>query len=175
MPQHPRYSNNASRNLERLFTLLEQLESFGIIHEHLYPNLDLIMAELYPSASKKYAAYVGDYQAGTLEISDGGKIEEKSDEELLQELDNIVKELNFKFDELKGGNNIGDLNEDDEDFNLSVSQLFEFIDSDEKEQFIQDFRNTIDYYIHSGTWSTDGGRPAKKWQRRSNQSMPVPR
>jgi hypothetical protein len=61
-----------------------------------------------------------------------------------------------KFDELKGGNNIGDLNEDDEDFNLSVSQLFEFIDSDEKEQFIQDFRNTIDYYIHSGTWSTDG-------------------
>lgn len=156
MPQHPRYSNNASRNLERLFTLLEQLESFGIIHEHLYQNLDLIMAELYPSASKKYAAYYGDYQAGTLEISDGGKIEEKSDEELLQELDNIVKELNFKFDELKGGNNIGDLNEDDEDFNLSVSQLFEFIDSDEKEQFIQDFRNTIDYYIHSGTWSTDG-------------------
>ena len=132
MPQHPRYANTPSRNLERLFSLLEQLEIFGIIHEELYQNLDLIMAELYPSAVKKYAAYVVDYQAGNLEISDGGKIEEKSDEELLQGLDSIVKELNFKFDELKSGNNIGDLNEDDEDYNLSVSQLFEFIGTDEQ-------------------------------------------
>ena len=31
MPQHPRYTNSPSRNLDKLFELLNQLEGFGLV------------------------------------------------------------------------------------------------------------------------------------------------
>ena len=57
MPQHPRYTNSPSRNLDKLYSLLDQLEGFGLVHEEIHQNLDSIMSELYPSEVKKYAAY----------------------------------------------------------------------------------------------------------------------
>ena len=77
------------------------------------------MAELYPSAVKKYAA------------------DQRGDEFSTNE-----NEESEEFD--------------DDFFTPSVSVLFGFIDSDEEEQFIQDFRNTIAHRIYSGTWNTDG-------------------
>jgi len=44
---------------------------------------------------------------GDLEMGDDD-MEEKSEEELFQDLDSIVDELQAKFDELKGGNDMGD-------------------------------------------------------------------
>jgi hypothetical protein len=44
---------------------------------------------------------------GDLEMGDDD-MEEKSEEELFQDLDSIVDELQAKFDELKGGDNMGD-------------------------------------------------------------------
>jgi hypothetical protein len=119
MPQHPRYTNSPTKNLEKLYSLLDQLEGFGIIHEEIHQNLDSIMAELYPSAVKKYAA------------------DQRGDEFSTNE-----NEESEEFD--------------DDFFTPSVSVLFGFIDSDEEEQFIQDFRNTIAHRIYSGTWNTDG-------------------
>lgn len=121
MPQHPRYTNSPSRNLDKLYSLLDQLEGFGLVHEEIHQNLDSIMSELYPSAVKKYAAY---------ERGDEFSTEENEDDE------------SEEFD--------------DDFFTPSVSVLFGFIDSDEEEQFIQDFRNTIAHCIHSDTWNTDG-------------------
>jgi len=54
MPQHPQYTNSPSRNLEKLFELLNKLVEFGIFHEEIYNSIDSIMAELYPSAEEKY-------------------------------------------------------------------------------------------------------------------------
>jgi hypothetical protein len=119
MPQHPRYTNSPTKNLEKLYSLLDQLEGFGIIHEEIHQSLDSIMAELYPSAVKKYAA------------------DQRGDEFSTNE-----NEESEEFD--------------DDFFTPSVSVLFGFIDSDEEEQFIQDFRNTIAHRIYSGTWNTDG-------------------
>lgn len=121
MPQHPRYTNSPSRNLDKLYSLLDQLEGFGLIHEEIHQNLDSIMSELYPSAVKKYAAY---------ERGDEFSTDENEDDE--------SEEFNDDF------------------FTPSVSVLFGFIDSDEEEQFVQDFRNTIAHCIHSDTWNTDG-------------------
>jgi hypothetical protein len=56
MPQHPRYTNSPSRNLDKLYELLNQLVEFGILHEEIYNNIDSIMVDLYPTAFKKYAA-----------------------------------------------------------------------------------------------------------------------
>jgi hypothetical protein len=53
-----------------------------------------------------------------------------------------------------------DGNEDDNFYTPSVSSLFGYIDSNEEEQFIQDFRNTIAHCMFSGTWSTDGAADA---------------
>ena len=114
MPQHPRYTNSPSRNLDKLFELLNQLEGFGFIHEEIHQNLDWIMAQLYPTAARKHTAY-----------ENGEEFSEDDDE--------------------------------DDNFSIpSVSALYEFIDSNEDEQFIQDFRNTIAHCMFSGTWSTDG-------------------
>ncbi|WP_108468990.1 hypothetical protein [Polynucleobacter difficilis] len=113
MPQHPRYTNSPNKNIELLYSLLNQLEGFGLIHEEIHQNLDSIMAELYPTAARKYSAY-----------ENGEEFSEDGDA--------------------------------DDYFSIpSVSSLFEFVDSDEKEQFIQDFRNTIAYCMFSGTWNTD--------------------
>ena len=49
---------------------------------------------------------------GDLEMGDDD-MEEKSEEELFQDLDAIVDELQAKFDELKGGDDMGDMGGDD--------------------------------------------------------------
>jgi hypothetical protein len=49
---------------------------------------------------------------GDLEMSDDD-MAEKSEEELFQDLDSIVDELQAKFDELKGGDDMGDMGGDD--------------------------------------------------------------
>ena len=49
---------------------------------------------------------------GDLEMGDDD-MEEKSEEELFQDLDSIVDELQAKFDELKGGDDLGDMGDDD--------------------------------------------------------------
>jgi hypothetical protein len=49
---------------------------------------------------------------GDLEMGDDD-MEEKSEEELFQDLDSIVDELQAKFDELKGGGDMGDMGGDD--------------------------------------------------------------
>ena len=49
---------------------------------------------------------------GDLEMGDDD-MEEKSEEELFQDLDSIVDELQAKFDELKGGDDMGDMGGDD--------------------------------------------------------------
>jgi hypothetical protein len=125
MPQHPRYTNSPSRNLDKLYELLNQLEGFGIIHEEIHQSLDSVMADLYPSAVKKFAIEEKSY---------GSSSDEDEDEDEDDELDEF-----------------------DNDFLLpAVSTLFDYIEPDEQEQFIQDFRNTIAHRIHSGTWDTDG-------------------
>ena len=48
---------------------------------------------------------------GDLEMGDD--MEEKSEEELFQDLDSIVDELQAKFDELKGGDDMGGMGDDD--------------------------------------------------------------
>ena len=118
MPQHPRYTNSPSRNLDKLYELLNQLEGFGLIHEEIHQNLDSIMTDLYPSAFKKHAAEVTG-----IDFSD----DENDDSE---EFDDVITP--------------------------DASILFDHIDPEEEEQFIQDFRNTIAYCMFSGTWSTDG-------------------
>jgi hypothetical protein len=53
---------------------------------------------------------------GDLEMGDddmGDDMDEKSEEELFQDLDSIVDELQAKFDELKGGDDMGDMGDDD--------------------------------------------------------------
>ena len=114
MPQHPQYTNSPSRNLEKLYSLLNQLEGFGLIHEEIHQNLDSIMTELYTTAAKKHSA------------SENGEEFSEDDDE-------------------------------DDYFSIpSVSSLFQYVDSEEEEQFVQDFRNTIAHCMFSGTWSTDG-------------------
>ena len=49
---------------------------------------------------------------GDLEMGDDD-MAEKSEEELFQDLDSIVDELQAKFDELKGGDDMGDMGDDD--------------------------------------------------------------
>ena len=49
---------------------------------------------------------------GDLEMGDDD-MEEKSEEELFQDLDSIVDELQAKFDELKGGDDMGGMGDDD--------------------------------------------------------------
>jgi len=49
---------------------------------------------------------------GDLEMGDDD-MEEKSEEELFQDLDSIVDELQAKFDELKGSDDMGDMGDDD--------------------------------------------------------------
>ena len=49
------------------------------------------------------------------EMDDMGDMEEKSEEELFQDLDSIVDELQAKFDELKGGDDMGDMGGDEEE------------------------------------------------------------
>jgi len=49
---------------------------------------------------------------GDLEMGDDD-MEEKSEEELFQDLDSIVDELQAKFDELKGGDDMSDMGDDD--------------------------------------------------------------
>lgn len=49
---------------------------------------------------------------GDLEMGDDD-MEEKSEEELFQDLDSIVDELQAKFDELKGGDDMGGMSDDD--------------------------------------------------------------
>jgi hypothetical protein len=62
---------------------------------------------------------------GDLEMGDDD-MEEKSEEELFQDLDSIVDELQAKFDELKGGDDMGDMGGDDmgdkmkDDFDLET-------------------------------------------------------
>jgi hypothetical protein len=51
---------------------------------------------------------------GDLEMGDDD-MEEKSEEELFQDLDSIVDELQAKFDELKGGDDMGDMGDDGEE------------------------------------------------------------
>ena len=55
---------------------------------------------------------MGDDLEGDLEMGDDD-MEEKSEEELFQDLDSIVDELQAKFDELKGGDDMGDMGDDD--------------------------------------------------------------
>ena len=55
---------------------------------------------------------MGDDLEGDLEMGDDD-MEEKSEEELFQDLDSIVDELQAKFDELKGGDDMGDMGGDD--------------------------------------------------------------
>lgn len=124
MPQHPRYTNSPSRNLDKLYELLNQLVEFGIFHEEIYNSIDSIMSDLYPSAFKKYAAD----ERGE-EFS--GDENEEDEEDESEEFDNFIVQP-------------------------SVSQLFQYITSEDDEQFIQDLRNTIAHCIHSDTWNTDG-------------------
>ena len=57
---------------------------------------------------------MGDDLEGDLEMGDDD-MEEKSEEELFQDLDSIVDELQAKFDELKGGGDMGDDDMGDDD------------------------------------------------------------
>ncbi len=52
MPQHPKYSNSPSRDLRRLYQLLDDLEGYGFVHEEIHQNLDVVMSELYPEATR---------------------------------------------------------------------------------------------------------------------------
>jgi hypothetical protein len=122
MPQHPRYTNSPSRNLDKLYELLNQLEGFGLIHEDIHQNLNSIMADLYPSAFKKHAIEERRYESS----SDENEDEDEESED---------------FDDV---------------YTPDVSILFDHVEPEEEEQFIQDFRNTIAHCIHSDTWSVDG-------------------
>ncbi len=106
MPQHPKYSNSPIKNLNDLYTLLSDLEKFGLIHEELYQPIDSLMSDLYQNASTKYILLANDLPLDTD----------------LDELDQ--DELDFPFIP-------------------SVGELWEHIEKDEQEQFIQDFRNVI--------------------------------
>lgn len=124
MPQHPRYTNSPSRNLDKLYGLLNQLEGFGLIHEEIHQNLNSIMTDLYPSAFKKYAIEEKRYESSSDENEDEDEDEESED-----------------FDDV---------------YTPDVNILFDHVDPEEEEQFIQDFRNTIAHCMSSGTWNTDG-------------------
>jgi len=53
MPQHPKYSNSPSRDLRRLYQLLDDLEGFGLVHEDIHQNIDTVMSELHPEATRR--------------------------------------------------------------------------------------------------------------------------
>lgn len=98
MPQHPRYTNSASKNLEKLYSLLDQLEGFGLIHEEIHQNLDSIMAELYPSAVKKYT---GNEQGDEVSLGEDGddKSEELEDDFFAPSVSTLFGYITFEEEE----------------------------------------------------------------------------
>jgi len=109
MPQHPQYSNSVEKNLEDLYSLLNELEKFGFIHEELHQPIDSLMSNLNSEATARHV--LANYPPS-----------EKSSNEEDDEEDNF-----------------------DDDWHPvpSVGDLWFYIEEDEKEQFIQDFRNVI--------------------------------
>ncbi|MEY4711421.1 MAG: hypothetical protein RIS88_871 [Pseudomonadota bacterium] len=53
MPQHPKYSNSPSRDLQGLYQLLDDMERFGFVQEEIHQYLDVVMSELYPQATRE--------------------------------------------------------------------------------------------------------------------------
>ena len=53
MPQHPKYSNSPARDLRRLYQLLDDLECYGFVHEDIHQNLDVVMSQLHPEATRE--------------------------------------------------------------------------------------------------------------------------
>lgn len=52
MPQHPKYSNSPSRDLRRLYQLVDDLECYGLVHEEIHQNIDHVMSRLHPEATR---------------------------------------------------------------------------------------------------------------------------
>jgi len=53
MPQHPKYSNSPKRDLDRLYDLLDEMERYGLVHEDIHQNLDEVMTQLHPDATRR--------------------------------------------------------------------------------------------------------------------------
>ncbi len=64
---------------------------------------------------------------GDLEMGDDD-MEEKSEEELFQDLDSIVDELQAKFDELKGGDDMGDMGDEKMKDNFDLATVREYVE-----------------------------------------------
>lgn len=120
MPQHPRYSTNPKKNIEKLFDLLSQLEGFGFVHEDIHQNIDVLMSQLHPDAFEKYK--------------------------------DVERENNDS--EFDGDDQIDA--DEDEVSPPSVSVLFDYIDQDNREQFVQDLRNVMSHCMFSDSWSIEG-------------------
>ena len=75
MPQHPQYSNSPKRDLVKLFELLNELESFGFVHEEIHQVIDAIMNELY----KKPSAHDESVTSDENEFEDEDEDEDEDD------------------------------------------------------------------------------------------------
>lgn len=126
MPQHPRYTNSPAKNIEKLYELLAKLEGFGLIHEELHQSIDIVMSELHTDA---FDAYVKS------ESGDSGSDQDDKEDD----------------DEPLWGA--------EEDAFVTIPgayTLFDYVDEDSREQFVQDLRNVIGHYLSSGSFITDG-------------------
>jgi hypothetical protein len=77
MPQHPQYSNSPKRDLVKLFELLNELESFGFVHEEIHQVIDAIMNELYKKSSTQNESVTSDEN----EFEDEDEDEDEDDDE----------------------------------------------------------------------------------------------
>ncbi len=115
MPQHPKYSNSPTKNLNDLYKLLSDLEKFGLIHEELHQPIDSLMSGLYPDAAYKH----------------------QLDENQLP-LDTVLDEeeiYDLEYSSIP-----------------SVGELWDYIQHEEQEQFIQDFRNVISLCMYDNAY-----------------------
>ena len=120
MPQHPRYTTSPKKNIEKLFDLLSQLESFGFVHEDIHQNIDELMSQLHPNAFEKYTE---------IEREDNDS-EFDGDDQPDESLDEVGPP--------------------------SVNILFDYVDEEEREQFVQDLRNVIAHCMFSNSWNIEG-------------------
>ncbi len=62
MPQHPKYSNSPARDLRCLYQLLDDMERYGIVHEDIHQNIDAVMSQLYPEATRALMQIEADHE-----------------------------------------------------------------------------------------------------------------
>ena len=79
---------------------------------------------------------MGDDLEGDLEMGDDD-MEEKSEEELFQDLDSIVDELQAKFDELKGGGDMGDDDMGDDDMGGMGDEMKDDFDLETVREYVE--------------------------------------